>query len=189
MKRVMQITLALLMALPLFAQREETLFGRNRLDLTGAWYTNTNNFSLYNNDTEYFSGGSVLFEFNKDIFLGWAWQRMQGDARIQRNDERFDYKLSGFMFAYAPSAHRVLHPRFSVYGGSGKLSVNNGERERIFGIQPAGGLELNVFSWFRLGLEAGYRFVTDIDSPEVRSSDASAPFVQMQFRFGFSWWD
>jgi hypothetical protein len=189
MKKTLLITLTLLLSLPLLAQREETLFGRNRLDLTGAWYTNTNNFSFFNQDTEYFSGGSVLFEFNKDIFLGWAWQRLQGDALIPRNDDRVDYKLNGFMFAYAPNAHKVIHPRFSIYGGTGKLSVNDGSRERIFGLQPAGGLELNVFSWFRLGMEAGYRFVTDIDTPLVRSSDISSPFVQLQFRFGFSWWD
>lgn len=169
------------------AQQQETLFGRNGLDMSGVWYSNTNNFSLYEDNTEYFSGGSLLFEFNKDFFMGWSWQRMQGDAPMPRGDERFDLKYSGFQIGFAPFSHRVLHPTVNVLGGSGRLDVTDNYRERIFVLQPAAGLELNVFKWFRLGAEAGYRFVADVDHPELGSGDISSPFAQLQFRFGFSW--
>jgi len=48
-------------------------------------------------------------------------------------------------------------------------------------------LEVNVLEWFRLGAEAGYRFITDVDVQNLDSSDFSTPFVQLQLRFGFSW--
>lgn len=189
MKNILIALLLLFFLQPLIAQREETLFGRNHLDLTGFWYTNTNNFSFFEEDTEYFSGGSVLFEFNKDIFLGWGWQRISGDGRLPSDGSRFDLKHNGLMIAYSPNAGKVIHPHFSVYGGSGRFDLVNSDRERIFALQPAAGLELNVFRWFRLGLEGGYRFITDIDTPGVSSSELSTPFAQLQFRFGYSWWD
>ncbi|MBK8878329.1 MAG: hypothetical protein IPN74_07190 [Haliscomenobacter sp.] len=75
------------------------------------------------------------------------------------------------MIAYSPNAGKVIHPHFSVYGGSGRFDLVNSDRERIFAFQPAAGLELNVFRWFRLGLEGGYRFITDVDTQGVSSSE------------------
>lgn len=168
------------------AQRQETVFGRNSLDMTGFWYTNTNNFSFYEANSEYFSGGSIAFEFNKSLLLGWAWQRLSGTGVLpEPSAAPFDLKHDGFMMGYVPASHKVIHPYISVMGGSGRLDYK-GERERVFVIEPAVGLELNLFSWWRLGGEAGYRLVGDVDSPGVDGTDFSAPFLQLQFRFGFS---
>ena len=187
MNRLLLFAWMVLGSTTLSAQHQETLFGRNGLDMSGLWYSNTNNFSLYEDNTEYFSGGSFLFEFNRDFLMGWGWQRMQGDAPMPRGDERFDLKFSGFQIGFARFSNRVIHPTVSILGGSGRLDVTDNYRERIFALQPVAGLELNVFKWFRLGAEAGYRFVADVDHPELESGDISSPFAQLQFRFGFSW--
>ena len=78
-KRTITLTLLLFTLLSLNAQREETLFGS--LDLTGAWYTSTHNFSFYDDDAQYFGGGSVDLEFGKSLFIGWSWHRMRDDER------------------------------------------------------------------------------------------------------------
>jgi hypothetical protein len=81
----------------------------------------------------------------------------------------------------------VIHPRFGIFAGGGRLDIVGEGRDRVFGISPTAGLELNVTSWFRLGMEGGYRFLSDVDTPGFESSDFSAPFAQLQLRFGFSW--
>jgi len=187
MKKHLLFVLWIASAISSFAQEQQTLFGRNGLDISGFWYSNTNNFSLYEANTKYFSGGSVLFEFNQDFFLGWGWERMQGDAPLPDGEERFDLRLSGFKMAYAPFSHKVIHPRISILGSSGRLDITDSHRERVFALQPAGGLELNVLKWFRLGGEVGYRFVADIDYAGLSRAEVSSPFAQLQFRFGFSW--
>jgi len=170
----------------LHAQRQETVFGHNSLDMTGFWYSNTNNFSFFEEDSEYFSGGNIGFEFNKSLILGWAWQRLSGVGTLPGSGgESFDMKHDGLMIGYVPASHKVIHPYISVMGGSGRLDYK-GDRERIFVVEPAVGLEINLFSWWHLGGEAGYRLVGDVDAVGVDGTDFSSPFLQLQFRFGFS---
>jgi len=187
LKKITTIALLLFVVLSLKAQREETLFGS--LDMTGAWYTSTHNFSFFEDDSQYFGGGSVDLEFGKSLLIGWSWHRMRDDAFISDasgREELFRLKHRGLNLAYTPNSGRVIHPRFGVYAGGGKLNITGEDRDRIFGISPSAGLELNITSWFRLGVEGGYRFITDIDVPDFDSSDFSTPYAQLQLRFGFS---
>lgn len=167
--------------------QEETLFGNNALDLTGIWYNNRQNFSFFEDDAHHVRGGSIDLEFGRSIYLGWAWHRMRDDLFLEDGNINFKLRHNGLKLAYAPASGRVLHPYFSVMAGSGRLEIRNDSDDRIFGVTPAGGLEVNVLDWFRLGAEAGYRFITDVDVRNLDSSDFSTPFVQIQLRFGFSW--
>ncbi len=186
-KIILLITLMLAGQVFLSAQRDETLFGNNTLDLTGVWYSWTQNFSFFEDDTEYFGGGSIDFEFGKSLTIGWAWQRMKDFSPLAESSREFKMKHRGFQIAYSPNAGRAIHPRVGVYAGRGRIELDGEDVDRIFGITPSGGVELNVTSWFRLGAEAGYRFVTDVDVRGRDSSDFSTPFAQLQLRFGFSW--
>lgn len=186
-KKTFTIVFFLLVALSINAQREETLFGS--LDMTGAWYTSTQNFSFFEDDSQYFSGGSVDLEFGKSLYIGWAWNRMRDDALITGDDgtESFRLRHNGLNLAYAPNSNRLLHPRFGIYAGGGRLEIEGDSRDRVFGVTPSLGAELNIASWFRLGFEGGYRFITDVDARGLDSADFSTPFAQIQLRFGFSW--
>jgi hypothetical protein len=44
-----------------------------------------------------------------------------------------------------------------------------------------------VFKWFKFGIEGGYRFVSDVDRQGLSDSDVSSFFVDLKFRFGWSW--
>lgn len=167
--------------------QEETLFGNNALDLTGIWYNNRQNFSFFPDDAHHVRGGSIDLEFGRSIYLGWAWHRMRDDLFLEDGNINFKLRHNGLKLAYAPAAGRVVHPYFSIMAGSGRLEISGDGDDRIFGVTPAGGLEVNVLDWFRLGAEAGYRFVTDVDVRNLGSEDFSTPFVQVMLRFGFSW--
>jgi hypothetical protein len=71
------------------------------------------------------------------------------------------------------------------YGrGTARLGDVN---DRVYVVQPSAGIEINVFRWFRLGLEGGYRFVSDSNIPELSNQQLSGAFGQASLRFGFSW--
>jgi len=183
------ITLLALLFIGLFnvQAQEETLFGNNALDLTGIWYNSRHNFSFFDDDAHYVRGGSIDLEFGRSIFLGWSWHRMKDDLFLEEGNVSFKLRHSGLKLAYAPAAGKVVHPYFSVMAGSGKIDITGDSDDRIFGITPTGGLEINVTEWFRLGAEAGYRYVTDVDVRNLGSEDFSTLFAQIQLRFGFSW--
>jgi hypothetical protein len=63
----------------------------------------------------------------------------------------------------------------------------NNEVDRIFAVQPTAGIEINVFRWFHVGLEGGYRFISDSNVEGLTDSDLSGPFGQATLRFGWSW--
>jgi len=187
MKKAIVLSVLLMTGLCTLQAQEETLFGNNALDLTGIWYNNRQNFSFFEDDAHRVRGGSIDLEFGRSIYLGWAWHRMRDDLFLEEGNLNFKLRHNGLKLAYAPASGRVIHPYFSVMAGSGRLEIRNDRNDRIFGITPAGGLEVNVLEWFRLGAEAGYRFITDVDVQNLDSSDFSTPFVQLQLRFGFSW--
>lgn len=179
--------MGLLLAGGLAAQREETLFNQTGMDFSGFWYSRTVNFSFLENDSEYFSGGNIGFEFGRSFIFGWGWQRMTDFSYFQENNARLRVNNSGLLLGYIARSEKVIHPYISVLLGGGRLRVDNGDTDRLFVIQPAGGFEVNAFRWMRIGLEGGYRLATDVSTPGVSNTSISSPFVQLQLRFGYSW--
>ncbi len=168
------------------AQKEETLFGRG-YGLSGIWGSATHNYSFFDDDFAYARGGSIGLEFGNDIFVGYTWQKFRDDAQPEDISQDFRLRYNGFLLGITPNAHRAIHPRISMLLGGGRATLGNGDSDRVFVFQPALGLELNVFQWFRLGLEGGYRLVGNESLFGVESTDLSSPFAQIDLRFGFSW--
>jgi hypothetical protein len=48
-------------------------------------------------------------------------------------------------------------------------------------------VEINVFRWFHIGLEGGYRFISDTNVAGLTNQDLSGLYGQATFKFGFSW--
>ncbi|MEZ4985337.1 MAG: hypothetical protein R2795_09925 [Saprospiraceae bacterium] len=178
-----------LIGLNLQAQKEETLFNQTNLRLSGAWGTATYNFSAFNGDEwTLIRGGYGGVEFGRTLFVGWG--RYETRDPINFNDG-----IAGLQFRYgepvvsiSPQSTKLIHPRITFLTGSGKASLTEGDgSDRVFVFQPSAGIELNVFQWFRLGFEGGYRFVGESTPLGLDSGDMSAPFAQVEMRFGLSW--
>ncbi len=184
MKTLLLFTGSLLLSVTIMAQREETLFGS--LDLSGAWGAFTYNYSNYEDDWALVRGGYGGLEFSENIFLGYGGWRVRDDVTI--NDRNLEFRYGGLMLGVAPGAYKSVHPRLTVLFGPGKLEYR-GEDDRVLVFQPSGGLELNLFQWWRLGVEGGYRFVLDNEFDDLSTGDVSSPFIQIDLRFGFSWGD
>lgn len=189
MKKLAFTTLMIgLFAMTTFAQRDQTLFGKSGLGLSGAWGANTTNLTFFEDDFTVITGGYGGLEFGKTLFVGWGGYRTTNDFKLGSQQQNDDLSMSynGLMLGYAPLSHKAIHPKFTVLAGGGNLRVRGEGSDDILVIEPAVGAEINVLSWFRVGLDAGYRFVTATDLL-VNDSNASAPFGQITFKFGYSW--
>ena len=174
-------------------RRERTLLGD--LDLSGLWGGPTYNYSATGDDWVLVRGGFGGLELNDEVFIGYGgWSNREPFTTDEPNivdgiDEspEYDFRHGGFILGFSPGADNVIHPRFTAIVGPGRIDVPDEGRERMLVGQLMGGAELNLFQWFRLGIEGGYRFASGVDSDVVSSSDVSGAVVQIEARFGFSW--
>ncbi|NUQ24481.1 MAG: hypothetical protein HUU34_11065 [Saprospiraceae bacterium] len=185
--RLNLIAIALFTVSVLQAQRDESLFGPRHAAFTGIWGGVTHNYSAFEDDWSYLRGGHFGFEFGNAILLGWSGAGTRDEVSVNDVTSTFNLKYNGFLVGYSPMSGKVVHPRINLLTGRGRLNVNENGDDRVFVLQPSAGIEVNVFQWFRVGLEGGYRIVDGIDKSALRRQDVSSPFAQLDLRFGFSW--
>jgi hypothetical protein len=177
-------------------RRERTLLGD--LDLSGAWGGPTYNYSATGDDWSLVRGGFGGLEFGEDVFIGYGgWSSREpfttDEAPSSGSRPQYDFRHGGFIIGVAPGADNVIHPRLTAIVGPGRIdyrtSTGLAERERMLVGQLMGGAEINLFQWFRLGIEGGYRFASgvDIDDVPISGSDVSGAVFQIEARFGWSW--
>ena len=178
--------------------RERTLFGD--LDLSGLWGGPTYNYSATGDDWALVRGGFGGLELDETVFIGYGgWSSRDpfttDDATAAGTSPKYDFRHGGFIVAYSPGADKTIHPRLTAILGPGRIQgtttnengIEEQYRDRMFVGQVMGGAELNLFQWFRLGIEGGYRFASGVEAPVVTASDVSGAVVQIEARFGFSW--
>jgi len=163
--------------------QEETVFGDGKVRMTGLWGGAYNAYSSYENDFHYNGGGFFTFEINNKFLLGWTGY---GTDLTLTDGRQAKIDGSDFLIGYSANSHQVLHPIFYLQAGGGKLKVTDEIEDRVFIMQPNLGLELNVLQWFRIGVEAGYRFVSNVGVPNLDANDLSSPVLGLRLKFGFS---
>ena len=171
----------------LTAQRQETLFGGGGFRFSGIWGAFTNTYSFFDEDRGYHAGGNIGLEFGRSVYLGYAWNKLQDDIQLPLGNTSFRLRQNNFILSIMPNSYALVHPVITFQTGGGRVTLSDGQSDRVFIFQPSAGMELNIFSWFHLGIEGGYRFVTDNDLPNVDQQALSSPFAQLSLRFGISW--
>lgn len=180
------------MCTALFSQKDETLAKNMNFRITGAWGGNAHGISIFKDDIGYTHGGFGGVEISKNFLIGGGGQHMSRSVRVDDLDNRLNLDYGGFLVGYSPSPWRVFHPQFNVIVGGGDATIYNGDNNRIasdnvFVIQPSAGFEVNVFRWFRIQAQGGYRVVSQGNFADVSNADMSSPFGQIAFKFGWSW--
>jgi len=181
--KIIFIVISLFFIAPSLSAQEETIFGDGKVRFTGLWGGPLNAFTVYDDDFEYNSGGFFTFEFNNRFLFGWT-----GYGTDLVLDDGLEAQIGGndFLIGYTPSPNKVLHPIFYLQAGGSKLEITGEADDRVFVLQPNAGLELNVFQWFRIGVEAGYRFVNNVNVGNYTDQDFSSPVIGLRLKFGFS---
>ncbi len=190
MKNLFLLLSCCLFSVSIFAQRDETVFGKSGLRLTGAWGGPVLNMTSFGNDFFAVSGGYGGLEFNKNFFIGWGGFETNNDLNIEIDGivvPSFYLDYHGLMLGYAPFAQKAIHPKVMALVGPGRNYIRNEGNDDLFVIQPSLGFEVNIFQWARIGVEGGYRFIQGSDSSSLSNEDLSSAFGEIKFKFGWSW--
>ena len=170
------------------AQRDQTLFNRSGLGLTGAWGGSVIGITAFDDNYAVTRGGYGGLEFGKNLMVGYGGFRTTDEVALGQNAaSNFSLDYQGLMLGYGIKSHKVVHPEVLLLVGGGDAEVNNEGDDRVLVVQPAAGVEVNIFRWFRLGVNGGYRFVMNTDLPGLSDKDISAFYGELKLKFGFSW--
>ncbi len=163
MKQLHFTLLLMVFSTYLMAQRDQTIF--NTPVRVGGFggpifhfvnVTNDNNLSVANG-----GGGGLIIG---DIFLGgYGLGNLSFAKQINGNDRNISIGHGGLWIGVTPVQHLPVHPYFSLRAGRGVVDVLNDNGRAIssdgfFILHPEGGVELNLFRWFRVAGTVGYQF-------------------------------
>ncbi len=167
------------------AQRERTLF--HQYHLSGAWGGSKHQMAQFGDTRSYMRGSHFGLEFGKKLFVGYSDMYLKSDVKWDEvQDQNFGLNWRGGTVGYSFLSYKAIHPVVNVDFGPGKVRYNN-KVDNIFAFQPSAGVEINIFRWLHLGVEGGYRFISDTNVEGLNDSKLSGAFGQASLRFGWSW--
>lgn len=189
MKNTKSILLGLIMlcAWPLAAQKEQTIIGGRNFGWSGIWGGYKHQLTQFGDETSYINGGFFGLEFGKSLLIGWGRYSLVDEFKWDNiQNQEFDMRWYPFLLQYGFQGYKAVHPQIGFEIGRGRVDFGD-TKDRILVVQPTAGVEFNVFRWFHLGLDGGYRFVTDSSVPGLTDTDLSGWMAQATLKFGFSW--
>ncbi len=167
-----------------FGQRDETFLSNPSLRLTGIWFSSSFSSPHILTKNPEAVGEIFALEFNKDYLVGaenMDWKTDApgiGDVEISAKSLFVGYTHDGF---------KVIHPTVGFSIGRSRLESEGHVPVKTTTSLASVGAEFNVFRWFRLGGEVGYRQVISPENTWVESADFSGPYAAIRLKFGWSW--
>jgi hypothetical protein len=188
-----------ILSMSLIAQDDETLF--DDVHRVGGWGGPLFEYTNLDTDVDVTSGGGGALILD-DFYLGGYGMGKTEFSRTDGNKkEDVNFKHGGFWIGYTPLQRKVVHPYGSVRFGWGKTRYESKDlptnekldeiKDNIFVMNPELGIEVNVFSFFRIAATASYRLVNGVDDiPNYSDDDFSGFGATLTLRFGgFGSWD
>jgi hypothetical protein len=178
---------------------DETLFGDVRS--SGGYGAPTVALTRVHGETAVLLGGQGGWVVNRQFVIGAAGRGLATlpDASIVtipelEVDPQIQLGYGGLLLEYIGAPSRLVHygAELVVGGGSAQLVPEDFEprdddtidRTGVFAGEVGARVEVNLTSYFRLGLSGGYRLISGSDLLGVSDSDLSAPYGQLSLRFG-----
>lgn len=187
----------------LSAQSDETIF--SDIHRIGAFGAPIFDFGDFDADVTTATGGGGALILN-DFFIG-GYGIGNNDFSKVVNDtiETIDFGHGGFWLGLTPRQSKTFHPYFSLRIGWGDVdskiknvadpgnSTSFNNIDKIFVLTPEAGVEINVFSFFRIAVAANYRWVnglTNLQNFEDKDFNNFGATLTLKFGgFGSYWWD
>lgn len=152
-------------------------------------------------ETALLVGGQGGWIINRQFVIGAAGRGLATlpDANIVtipelEVDPQIQLGYGGLLLEYIGAPSRLIHYGVELVVGGGAAQLvpedfdpRDGDaidRTGVFAGEVGGRVEVNLTTYFRLGLSGGYRLVSGSDLLGVSDSDLSAPYGQLSLRFG-----
>ncbi len=208
----MQKTFYLLLTLSLFcvsaqAQDDEFqyLFGQRDLSFSG-FGGSIHEVSFIDGELAYSNGGGGALLINQKFFVGGYGMGLTSThqlPQLNHSNYEIDFGHGGLWIGYIHKHKEVIHFGGSLKLGGGQISISeykdwNKEyaNDNIFVINPMIEAEMNITSWFKINVGAGYRLVGGVNNNKVSSvngqvfngfkgRDFSGSNINIGFLFGF----
>jgi hypothetical protein len=191
--------LALWLAVPATAQvsgpdTEETL--GNSVRSSGGYGAPTVAVTSVNGEAAIVAGGQGGWILNRQFVIGGAGRGLVTlpDTDFRGQSAQIQLGYGGLLLEYIGAPAQLVHYGAGVVLGGGIAQIvdlpfdpqfdGDLDQSAVFVAEPGGRLELNVTTYFRLGLAGGYRLVQGSDLRGVSNTDLSGPFGRLSFRFG-----
>jgi len=212
MKKLFLILFAMIIALPIYSQnnntevkQEETLFGGGEMK-SGGYGAPEVKFTNFNKEFGVLVGGRGAWIINSSFAIGGAGYGLVTSHSIQNYLTNYDTKAyfrtgyGGLYLSYINSSNDLVHFTINSLIGGGGASYTSSisdffndegryhshvyESTAYFVFEPSLGMEINVAKIFRIELTAGYRFISGLDLSRTKNSDFSGFSGAIAFKFG-----
>jgi len=184
MKKIFLTLIAFTTIFSVFGQRDETFLSNPSLKLTGVWFSSS--FSTPHIVTKNPDAVGEIFalEFNKDYLVGG--ENMDWHTETNSLGE-VDITAKSLFVGYAHDGFKVIHPTVGFSIGRARVEADGHVPLKTTTSLASVGAEFNVFRWFRLGGEVGYRHIVTPENTWLESTDFSGPYAAIRLKFGWSW--
>jgi len=138
----------------------------------------------FNGDTEILAGGGGAWLINHQFYLGG---RGSGVAtRLAAEDVEFGY--GGLWAGYIFKPDAVVNMSFDILVGGGGLhkseSGSYGATNRVFVVEPALSMRINMAKYMSTAIGAAYRYVEGSDHAVLTDSALRGASAYVRFEFG-----
>ncbi len=180
------------------APEDETLL--NGIQSSGGYGAPTVAVTSINGDAGVMVGGRGGWIINRQFVLGGGGHGLATRFRVPIDHPTLESALvefgyGGVLLEYIGAPSELIHYGAELLIGGGDAALVENEyvdhddhlEEVEFFVTEAGGrVELNVTSFFRLGLSGGYRLAAgdEFDRANLSADDFSGPYGQLSLRFG-----
>lgn len=198
MKRI--ILLLFLLSACSYAQRETVFEGEME---NGGFGGPVVKFTQVKGNFGVLVGGYGGWLINHQFLIGGGGFGLANDIRANTevieilgfaDRPKLDFGYGGLILEYYLDPMKLMHWSVSLLVGGGGVSYREGDfmehswrdntPDAFFVLEPAVSGELNVAKFFKIGIGAGYRFVTGVNMIGVKNSDLGNFSVNMAFKFG-----
>ena len=145
-------------------------------------------FSGVSDQFAVFAGARGGWIINHQFIIGFGGYGLSSqicvddDGRCRTREIEFGY--GGLEFEYIGMWDRLIHYSLQLLVGGGGVTRFNFDSDPVFVLEPVANMEVNITKWFRMNVGGGYRFVSGAGSGTVGNSELSAPFGNLEFKFG-----
>ena len=138
-------------------------------------------------------GGRII---NRQFVIGGAGRGLATSPDRQFNDRlaELQFGYGGLLLEYIGAPYKLVHFGANVVIGGGSVQLmpadfdpqesENFDENALFVTEGGARLELNVTTYFRLGVTGGYRLVSGSDLQGISDDELSGPYGGLTFRFG-----